>query len=68
MKNLNKQKNYRRCISCYKVAERKEFLRIIRTYPAQKVVLDDGMGRSAYICPQGQCLNLAQKKSVYQGH
>lgn len=62
MNNSPKQKNFRRCISCHRVAERKEFWRIIRTYPTQKIVLDDGMGRSAYICPQNQCLNLAQKK------
>ncbi|BAQ61348.1 predicted nucleic-acid-binding protein termination [Geminocystis sp. NIES-3708] len=37
-------------------------MRIVRVYPEQKVSLDQGMGRSAYICPQAQCLNLAQKK------
>jgi uncharacterized protein len=62
IKNLNKHKNYRRCISCHRVDDRKEFWRIIKTYPEGKVTLDDGMGRSAYLCPQAQCLNLAQKK------
>lgn len=62
MNNPSKYKNHRRCISCHRVDDRKEFWRIIRTYPEQKVILDEGMGRSAYICPQEQCLNLAQKK------
>jgi uncharacterized protein len=54
--------NYRRCISCRKVAPKEEFWRIVRTYPSHTVQLDEGMGRSAYICPQENCLQLAQKK------
>ncbi len=62
MKNPSKQQNYRRCISCHRVDDRRQFWRIIRTYPEQRVTLDEGMGRSAYICPQPQCLSLAKKK------
>jgi uncharacterized protein len=54
--------NYRRCISCRKVAPKEEFWRIIRIHPSHAVQLDEGMGRSAYICPQENCLQLAQKK------
>jgi predicted RNA-binding protein YlxR (DUF448 family) len=55
--------NYRRCISCRRVGLREEFWRIVRLFPSGKVQLDEGMGRSAYICPQTSCLQAAQKKN-----
>jgi uncharacterized protein len=55
--------NYRRCISCRRVGEKEEFWRIVRIFPSGKVQLDEGMGRSAYICPQIDCLQAAQKKN-----
>jgi uncharacterized protein len=59
--------NYRRCISCRKVALKQAFWRIVRVPPLQEhappaIVLDSGMGRSAYLCPQATCLKQAQKK------
>lgn len=57
------QPNYRRCVSCRKVAHRKELLRVVRIYATGTVQCHDGMGRSAYLCPQLGCLNLAQKKN-----
>jgi uncharacterized protein len=55
--------NHRRCISCRKVAPKPEFWRIVRLHPSQAVGLDEGMGRSAYLCPETQCLQAAQKKN-----
>ena len=55
--------NYRRCISCRQVNLKQEFWRIVRVFPSGKVQLDQGMGRSAYICPQESCLQVAQKKN-----
>jgi predicted RNA-binding protein YlxR (DUF448 family) len=55
--------NYRRCISCRRVGLKEEFWRIVRVFPSGKVQLDQGMGRSAYICPQTSCLQAAQKKN-----
>jgi uncharacterized protein len=55
--------NYRRCISCRQVRPKSEFWRIVKTYPSQQVQLDQGMGRSAYICPSTECLKTAQKKN-----
>ncbi|PAX60653.1 YlxR family protein [Brunnivagina elsteri] len=55
--------NYRRCISCRKVGLKQEFWRIVRVFPSGQVQLDEGMGRSAYICPQASCLTAAQKKN-----
>jgi uncharacterized protein len=55
--------NYRRCTSCRKVGLKQEFWRIVRVFPSGQVQLDQGMGRSAYICPNESCLTLAQKKN-----
>ena len=55
--------NYRRCISCRQVKLKEEFLRIVRVFPSRQVQLNEGMGRSAYICPQASCLSAAQKKN-----
>ncbi|NJL63528.1 MAG: YlxR family protein [Methylacidiphilales bacterium] len=55
--------NYRRCVSCRKVGLKQEFWRIVRLFPSGQVQLDEGMGRSAYICPQASCLTAAQKKN-----
>jgi uncharacterized protein len=55
--------NYRRCLSCRKLAPKEAFWRIVRVYPSRQVQLDQGMGRSAYICPQATCLATAQKKN-----
>ncbi|MGB7413185.1 MAG: YlxR family protein [Thermosynechococcaceae cyanobacterium] len=55
--------NYRCCICCRKVAPKAEFWRIVRVHPTHTVQLYSGMGRSAYLCPQADCLKLAQKKN-----
>ncbi len=54
--------NYRRCISCRKVAPKEAFLRVVRLYPSHEIALNQGMGRSAYLCPQSGCLQIARKK------
>jgi uncharacterized protein len=56
-------KNHRRCVSCRRVASRNEFWRVVAVQPAQQVQLDVGMGRSAYLCTQVDCLTAAQKKN-----
>ncbi|MGK7901495.1 MAG: YlxR family protein [Hormoscilla sp.] len=55
--------NYRRCISCRQVASKEAFWRIVRVYPSGELQLDRGMGRSAYLCPDPECLKAAQKKN-----
>ena len=37
--------------------------RIVRTFPDHTVRIDEGMGRSAYLCPSAACLSAAQKKN-----
>jgi len=51
---------FRRCIVCRKLAHRDEFWRIVRE--GNTVKLNEGMGRSVYICRQGNCLTEALKK------
>jgi hypothetical protein len=58
--------NYRRCISCRKVAHKSNFIRVVRTFPTGKIELNEGMGRSAYLCPTPDCLTQAQKKKQIQ--
>ena len=54
--------NYRRCISCGKIALKTSFWRVVRVYPSYKIQLNTGMGRSAYICAQADCLQKASQK------
>ena len=54
--------NQRCCISCRKLASKSSFWRVVRCYDTGQVLLDNGMGRSAYLCPTRSCLELAQKK------
>ncbi len=55
--------NYRRCISCYKIAPKESFWRVVRVYGSHQIQLDCGMGRSAYLCPQADCLQKARAKN-----
>jgi hypothetical protein len=54
--------NYRRCASCRRVAPKDEFFRVVRLHPNHAVSLDQGMGRSVYVCRCRQCLQSAQRK------
>ncbi|ELS00631.1 putative nucleic-acid-binding protein implicated in transcription termination [Xenococcus sp. PCC 7305] len=56
--------NYRRCISCKKTASKEEFWRIVRLQGSCEIILDQGIGRSAYICPKSDCLQKAQRKNL----
>ncbi len=54
--------NLRRCISCGKVAPKGELWRVVRLHGSGEIQIDQGMGRSAYLCPTPSCLQEAQKK------
>ena len=60
-------KDFRRCVSCRKIALRSEFWRVVRCHPSNQVAIDLGdtllQGRSVYLCPNAECLQLAQKKN-----
>ncbi|WP_017327771.1 YlxR family protein [Synechococcus sp. PCC 7336] len=57
------QEPVRRCIACGKLAPRHEFFRVVRQFETGQVQLNRGMGRSAYICRELDCLRRSQKKN-----
>ena len=57
------QKNYRRCVSCRRLGPKESFWRIIKIASDHKIELDRGMGRSAYLCPNIDCLTQAKSKN-----
>ena len=51
----------RRCVACKKLLDRKHLLRVIRDHQ-DGVVLNTGSGRSAYLCPNEDCLEEACRR------
>ena len=58
------KKSHRRCVSCKKTALKEEFWRIVRIPSSHEIILDRGIGRSAYLCPTYDCLQQAQRKNL----
>jgi hypothetical protein len=54
--------NLRRCISCRLIAPKEQFLRVVREHSTGTLELNQGMGRSAYLCLTSGCILLAHKK------
>ncbi|MEB3210160.1 MAG: YlxR family protein [Leptolyngbyaceae bacterium] len=57
------EKNYRRCVTCRETKHRHFFFRVVKCHDTGEVRLDEGMGRSAYVCKQKSCLSGAQRKN-----
>jgi len=53
------------CISCRKTYDRKDLLKITKDYK-QGVMLQKGMGRSAYICKSKKCYSDSKIKKKLQ--
>ena len=51
----------RRCIACRLLVDRNQLFRVIRDHQ-DGVVLDVGMGRSAYLCHNEACLEEARRR------
>ena len=58
--------NYRRCVSCRRIFPKEQLWRVVKAYPDQQILLDSGMGRSAYLCPNESCLQKARQKKQLQ--
>ena len=60
-------KDYRRCVSCRKIAPKSEFWRVVKCHPSQEIAIDLGktilQGRSAYLCRTGSCWQVKKKKN-----
>ena len=55
----------RRCVACRQLLNRRQLWRVIRDHQ-DGVVLDEGMGRSAYLCPNEDCLEEARRRKRLQ--
>ena len=55
----------RRCVSCRQLLDRRQLWRVIRL-AERGVALDQGMGRSAYLCPNRDCLEEAKRRRKLQ--
>jgi len=51
----------RRCVACRQLLDRSLLWRVIRDHK-DGVLLDRGMGRSAYLCPTETCLDEARRR------
>ena len=55
----------RRCVACRQLLDRRQLWRVVRNHQ-DGVLLDAGMGRSAYLCPQEACLEEARRRKRLQ--
>ena len=62
---IKKNPVLRRCISCRKTYDRKNLLKITRDHK-QGIMIQKGMGRSAYICKSKKCYSDSKIKKKLQ--
>ncbi len=62
---MNQRPILRRCIACRKLLDRKQLLKVTRDHQ-NGVVLEGGMGRSAYLCPNEACLEESYRRKRLQ--
>lgn len=55
----------RRCVACRVLADRRRLWRVVRL-ASGGIQLDQGMGRSAYLCPCRDCLEEARRRRRLQ--
>ena len=55
----------RRCVACRQLLDRRQLWRVIRDHQ-DGVLLDQGMGRSAYLCPNEDCLDETRRRKRLQ--
>jgi len=56
----------RRCVACRELRDRRQLWRVIRLAGGDGLALDQGMGRSAYVCPCHACLEEARRRRRLQ--
>ena len=62
---MNSRPILRRCVACRQLMDRSLLWRVIRDH-RDGVLLDRGMGRSAYLCPRKTCLEEAYSRKRLQ--
>jgi predicted RNA-binding protein YlxR (DUF448 family) len=55
----------RRCVTCRQLLDRQQLWRVVRLKDGG-LSLDQGMGRSAYLCPTQACLEEAKRRKKLQ--
>jgi len=55
----------RRCVACRELFDREQLLKVTRDYQ-DGVVLEGGMGRSAYLCRNEECLEESCRRKRLQ--
>ncbi|MEB3240836.1 MAG: YlxR family protein [Synechococcus sp.] len=63
---MSSKPTLRRCVSCRQLFDRDQLLRVIRLPEGQGLSLEQGMGRSAYLCPEQKCFDEARKRRKLQ--
>jgi hypothetical protein len=62
---VKQQTVLRRCVTCRALLDRQQLLRVIRLAEGG-MALDEGMGRSAYLCPTESCFEEAKRRKRLQ--
>ncbi len=62
---MNERHVLRRCVSCKKLLDRRQLWKVTRDHKGG-IVLDHGMGRSAYLCPNENCYEEACRRKRLQ--
>ncbi|MFM7169617.1 MAG: YlxR family protein [Cyanobium sp.] len=55
----------RRCVACRELKDRHQLWRVVRLADGG-LAMDQGMGRSAYLCPHPECLHDARRRRRLQ--
>ncbi len=56
----------RRCVACRELLDRQLLWRVIRLADGGGIALDQGMGRSAYLCHSRSCVEEARRRRRLQ--
>ena len=62
---MNHRPILRRCVACRKLLDRQQLLKVTRDHQ-DGVVLEGGMGRSAYLCRNEDCLEESCRRKRLQ--
>ncbi|WP_036900583.1 MULTISPECIES: YlxR family protein [Prochlorococcus] len=62
---MNQRTVLRRCVACRTLFDRQKLWKVTRDFQ-DGIVLDKGMGRSAYICPKKECFEEALRRKRLQ--
>ena len=57
---------YRKCVGCGKIYDATQMIKLTKDYISQEIIINPNskiFGRSAYLCYNNQCIELALKKN-----